>query len=75
MRVMTNNNTSSAQGARFNVGDHVRFLFREKMMEAVVTEDRGPIGWKGRRLLRVEVIEEGAQGSILEMPEEELEPA
>jgi hypothetical protein len=71
------NNTASASGSSksLQVGDHVRFLFRERMMEAVVTEDRGPIGWKGRRLLRVEVIDAGARGSVLEMPEEELVPA
>ena len=57
------------------MGDHVRFPFRGRMMEAVITEDRGNIGVRGRRLLRVEVLDEYAGGSVLEMPEEELVPA
>ena len=71
----TNQKSRTPSSGTLQVGDHVRFLFRERMMEAVITEDRGNIGWKGRRLLRVEVIDEGAKGSVLELPEEELEPA
>lgn len=62
--------------AQFQVGDRVKFPFPGRMVEGIVTEDRGCIGWKGRRLLEVEIIEEdGRTGRLLEMPEEELEPA
>lgn len=68
--------THTPPAVRFHVGDHVRFPFPDRMVEAVVTEDRGCIGWKGRRLLQVEIVDEnGGTGRVLEMPEEELEPA
>ena len=36
------------------VGDHVRFLFGARKVIGIVKEDRGPIGYKGRNLYRVE---------------------
>ncbi len=72
-----NHELQASSPPKFCVGDHVRFEFPGRMVEAVVIEDRGPIGWKGRRLLRVKVIEENDStvGHELEMPEDELAPA
>ncbi len=37
------------------VGSRVEFTFARQRFSGLVVEDRGPIGWKGRRLLRIRV--------------------
>jgi hypothetical protein len=63
-----------ARSARFRVGDRVQFDILSGPVIATVTEDRGRIGMRGRRLYRVE----GRDGDavwVIELPEEELRPA
>ena len=44
-----------AKANEITVGSKVEFTFVGQPFVGVVVEDRGPIGWKGRRLLRVRV--------------------
>ena len=49
---------------RFQVGDQILFTAGTRTIQGVVTEDRGPIGVKGRQLYRVE-FREGADGELV----------
>jgi hypothetical protein len=61
---------------RFQVGDKVKFYSVNTWVVATVTEDRGQIGYKGRRLYGLQYPRPyDEQPGYLEMPEEELEPA
>lgn len=44
---------SSANSRKLKVGSRVRFIIGSSKMKGTVVEDRGPIGVKGRRLLRI----------------------
>jgi hypothetical protein len=67
--------TSSKQTARFRVGDRVRFPFGKYSLSGVVKEDRGPIGFQGRRLYRVRVPMDLDGPEDYTIPENELETA
>lgn len=71
--VIENGETTMAR--RLRKGQAVRFQFGIRRVEGVVTEDRGPIGVKGRRLYGVEfLVERGADSpSYTELPAENLE--
>lgn len=71
----SNQDQQTTAPAKFRVGDHVRLQYPGGLVEAVITEDRGPIGVRGRRLMRVEILDEEVPGRVLELPEEELVPA
>jgi hypothetical protein len=60
---------------RFRKGDQVRFRLGVRFVQGEVTEDRGPIGVKGRRLYAVEFPVEPNSGapSMIELPAEDLE--
>lgn len=61
---------------RFHVGDQVKFYSINTWVTATVTEDRGRIGYKGRRLYGIRYPRPYEEKPVyIEMPEEELEPA
>ena len=63
----------SNQKSRIEVGEWVLLPLGEDPLEAQVVEDRGNLGYKGRRLLRVAVpMEEGGEPMEYEVPEEDL---
>jgi hypothetical protein len=63
------------QPARFRVGTWVSLLYGPRTVLAQVVEDRGPIGWRGRRLYGIRIDQGLGEPVTLEMPEEELQPA
>jgi hypothetical protein len=63
----------SNQKSRIEVGEWVLVPFGGDPLEAQVVEDRGNLGYKGRRLLRVAVpTEEGGEPVEFEVPEADL---
>jgi hypothetical protein len=64
-----------APPARFRVGDKVKFLYVTIPVVGEITEDRGPLGYKGRRLYGIRYSRPDSDPSYIEMPEEELQPA
>ena len=58
---------------KYKVGNLVQYDFVDGLIIAQVVEDRGTIGYKGRRLYRI-VGKDGSLTRVLEMPEEELMP-
>jgi hypothetical protein len=63
----------SNQKSRIEVGEWVLLPLGEDPLEAQVIEDRGNLGYKGRRLLRVAVpMEEGGEPMEFEVPEADL---
>jgi hypothetical protein len=63
----------SNQKSRIEVGEWVLVPFGGDPLEAQVVEDRGNLGYKGRRLLRVAVpMEEGGEPVEFEVPEADL---
>ncbi len=61
----------SANKARINVGDRVRFVFGTSKVVATIVEDMGHIGVGGRRLLVV-AFPFGGELRKFDMPEKEL---
>jgi hypothetical protein len=57
--------------SRFKVGDIVEFLFGAQLILGQITENRGPIGVGGRRFYNIR-IDEGEDGTVFELPEEDL---
>ena len=57
-----------------HVGDFVRFQFGTIRVTGTVTEDRGPIGLKGRRLYRIFCSPEPEFSFYTELPAVDLEP-
>jgi hypothetical protein len=74
---MTKNNNPKAKAKpRYRVGDKVKFLSMNDWVLATITEDRGNLGVKGRRLYGLHFSRPyNEQPIYIEMPEEELEPA
>jgi hypothetical protein len=63
----------SDQKSKIEVGEWVLLSFGADPLEAQVVEDRGNLGYKGRRLLRVAVpMEEGGEPMEYEVPEADL---
>jgi hypothetical protein len=63
----------SNQKSKIEVGEWVLLPLGEDPLEAQVVEDRGNLGYKGRRLLRVAVpMEEGGEPMEYEVPEADL---
>ena len=58
---------------KFRVGDRVRILHGFRGMIAEVIEDRGPIGFRGRRLYTVKLRLDPWNEHTSELPEESLE--
>jgi restriction system protein len=56
------------------VGSLVQFPFGGTLTEARVTEDRGPLGARGRRIYAVTLCGDPADSLTFEMPEDELTP-
>ena len=56
-----------------NVGDQVRFMFGPDQVVGTVKEDRGPIGYKGRRLYLIHYSPEAPVVLQLELPVEKFE--
>ena len=61
------------QKSKIEVGEWVLLSFGGDPLEAQVVEDRGNLGYKGRRLLRVAVpMEDDDEPVEFEVPEEDL---
>ncbi len=58
---------------KFRVGDRVRILHGFRGVIGEVVEDRGPIGWRGRRLYAVKMRLDEWNEHTTEFPEESLE--
>lgn len=65
--------TTNRARPRFKVGDWVSFPFGAGKAFAQVTEDRGPLGVRRRRLYGVRVEREYTEPDSFEMPEEDME--
>ncbi len=63
---------SKSQERGLKVGDHVIFKLIYKDVEALVIEDRGHIGYKGRRLLRLRVDMGEDEPMEIELPEDQV---
>ena len=61
--------------ARLRVGDRVSFEFGLDRVVGTIIEDRGKIGFRGRRLLRVRVPRSDSDDLVTEVPEEKLSAA
>ena len=57
-----------------HVGDFVRFRYGTIMVTGTVTEDRGPIGLKGRRLYGIHCSPEPEFSFYTELAADDLEP-
>jgi hypothetical protein len=60
------------QPARFRVGSWVSLLYGPRTVLAQVVEDRGPLGWRGRRLYGIRLELSHGVVITLEVPEEDL---
>jgi len=60
---------------RFRVGDWVRFLFGLRRVIVQIIEDRGLVGYPGRRLYGARLNRSPIHPRTTEVPEEDLEPA
>ena len=60
----------------YPVGSRVKFVFGVDEWTATVIEDRGNVGWRGRRLLRVRLdIPDTSESMDLEIPAEDVKAA
>ncbi len=64
-----------APPARYRVGDKVKFMYVTIPVVGEITEDRGPLGIKGRRLYGVRYSRPDTDPSYIELGEDEMEPA
>lgn len=65
-----------AKASEITVGSKVEFIFDRRPVVALVVEDRGFIGWKGRRLLRVRLqLTPPTPPFEFEIPEEDVKLA
>ena len=68
--------TSTAQRRSARVGSRVKLMFAGREVVATVIEDRGPVGMKGRRLLRVRLdLEDTSEPIELEIPAVDVKSA
>lgn len=61
--------------AEFSVGDKVSFMFGVRRRRGLVVEDRGPIGYRGRRLFGVRFPAKpkaGVEPTYTELPADRL---
>jgi hypothetical protein len=58
----------------FQVGDRVRAHIARGIIPGVIIEDRGPIGFRGRRLYQVTIPENPFETKDYELQEDEIEP-
>lgn len=61
--------------ARLRVGDRVSFQFGLDRVVGTIIEDRGNIGFRGRRLLRVRVPRSDTDDLVTEVPADKLSAA
>lgn len=59
---------------RYKVGDKVKFMYVTIPVVGEITEDRGPLGIKGRRLYGVRYSRPDSDPSYTELGEDEMEP-
>ena len=57
------------------VGTLVKFIFGVSEVQATVIEDRGPVGAKGRRILRVRLELEATDPIEFEVPADDVQIA
>lgn len=57
----------------FHVGDRVKVQLGPRKLTGMISEDRGPIGVRGRRLFQVQVPTDPYEPMILEVAEDEIE--
>lgn len=61
--------------SKLSVGSRVKFVFGVDEVTATVIEDRGNVGYNGRRLLRVRLdMDDVAEPIELEIPEADVSP-
>jgi hypothetical protein len=60
---------------RFQLGNWVTFLIGFRKTLAQVVEDRGPVGMQGRRLYQLQIDWREDGGTVIEVPEADLESA
>jgi len=60
---------------RFPVGSQVSFVFGRHRLKGFIVEDRGAIGAGGRRLYRIEASLNAEAPLVLELPDDQLQPA
>ncbi len=65
----------AAPPPRYRIGDKVKFTYGRIPVVGEITEDRGPIGYKGRRLYGVRYSRPDSDPSYTELGEDEMEPA
>ena len=65
--------SATKSAPRFRVGDWVMIPFGLQRVIVEIVEDRGPIGYKGRRLYGVRFNRSRTNSRTTEVPEEELE--
>ena len=63
-------NKTKKTKARFKVGDWVSFRYGVRDVVVQIIEDRGPIGYQGRRLYRIEMPREDNEPDRFEAAEE-----
>jgi hypothetical protein len=54
-------------------GDRVKFTLGTRLVQGVVTEDRGPIGVKGRHLYLIEFSADPLSPHQIELPAEDVQ--
>jgi hypothetical protein len=64
----------SAASPLFKIGDRVSVQLGSRTSPGTIVEDRGLLGFGGRRLFRVKVDFDPPNVTFIEMPEDELKP-
>jgi len=66
---------TKTETARFKVGDWVTFQYGVGRVFAQIIEDRGPLGFKGRRVYRIRLDREDIEPDLFEVSESSLDAA
>ena len=64
-----------SQKMKLRVGKLVRVRWGTDWLPGTIVEDRGPIGFGGRRLLRIRILFPDDQELFVELPAEEIKAA
>lgn len=60
---------------KLKIGDLVNVALGNTRWRARLIEDRGPIGVNRRRLFRVQLLDTESEPLLIEVPEDDIEPA
>jgi hypothetical protein len=64
-----------SQKMQLKVGNQVRVRWGTDWVRGTIVEDRGPIGFGGRTLLRIRILFPDDQEMFVELPVEEIKAA